>query len=243
MFVFGDSYTATGFQVNGTQPNPSNPLGNPAFPGRTTSNGRNWIDFLTYSYNDSSLSVYNLAVSGAIVDDYEGGNLNTVFSQVNRFFLPFYSQNDTSKATWTSENTLFASFIGINDINTSYKLRNSTFNEETVSSYTRIVEQLYQAGARNFLFLNVPAIHRAPLTVSQNDSSDMVELNREAVIDLNSLISDMAQEVLHDHKDATVFLLDTFTLYNDVLDDPTSRSETSGYTNTTSFCRNYARFP
>lgn len=35
-FAFGDSYTTTGFNINGVQPAPGNPLGNPAF-GQTSS--------------------------------------------------------------------------------------------------------------------------------------------------------------------------------------------------------------
>lgn len=30
----GDSYTQTGFDTNGTQPTPTNPLGNPPYPGQ-----------------------------------------------------------------------------------------------------------------------------------------------------------------------------------------------------------------
>ena len=37
MFIFGDSYTTTGFEVNGTQPSRENPLGNPEYPGYTSS--------------------------------------------------------------------------------------------------------------------------------------------------------------------------------------------------------------
>jgi hypothetical protein len=37
----GDSYSQTGFSITGTKPSVSNPIGNPAFPGYTTSNGNN----------------------------------------------------------------------------------------------------------------------------------------------------------------------------------------------------------
>src|SRR5690242_18177297 len=67
-FVFGDSYTQTGFNPNSTQPSLSNPFGNPPYPGWTSSNGPNWVGFLTTTYNASKLLTYNLAYGGATVD-------------------------------------------------------------------------------------------------------------------------------------------------------------------------------
>ena len=43
MVVFGDSYTTTGFNDTLAQPSRANPLGNPAYPGYTASNGPNWV--------------------------------------------------------------------------------------------------------------------------------------------------------------------------------------------------------
>ena len=244
LFVFGDSYTTTGFEVNGTQPNPSNPFGNPDFPGRTFSNGRNWVDFLTYTYNGSFVATYDFAVGGAIID---GGTTPSRFTpmnqQVQQFFLPNYSPNNTVKVKWASNNTLFASFFGINDINKTYKLSaNSTRIHSTIiTSYTQLVEQLYQAGARNFLFLNVPPIHRAPLTANQGNMSEMlVERNRVAVVDFNMRISNMVLRLTQQHTDVTAFLFDTFTLFNEVLDDPEVKEETAMYSNTTGFCFAYS---
>lgn len=57
-FVFGDSYSATNFDFNGVQPSADNPLGNPAYPGTTTSNGPNYVDYLTTTYNKSLLLTY-----------------------------------------------------------------------------------------------------------------------------------------------------------------------------------------
>ena len=64
----GDSYTTTGFNASGPQPSPSNPLGNPDYLGHTSSNGPNWIDYLTTKYNHTLLLTYNLAFGGATVD-------------------------------------------------------------------------------------------------------------------------------------------------------------------------------
>jgi hypothetical protein len=39
----GDSYSSTGYDVTGKYPSESNPLGNPPYPGWTTSGGPNWV--------------------------------------------------------------------------------------------------------------------------------------------------------------------------------------------------------
>lgn len=243
IFVFGDSYSDTGFQVNGTQPNPSNPLGNPEFPGRTFSNGRNWVDFLSYTYNDSYVQTYNLAKGGASVDSFGLPNPFRPFDQqVEKFFLPSYAQNNTTLATWRSDNTLFTSFFGINDVNLFYKFNNATAVAAMImSTYASLVEDLYQAGARNFLFMNVPPINRAPFTVNQGDmSKTFVEMNRVAVADFNMRITNMVGRLVEQHTDTTVFLFDTFRLFNAVLNEPESRKETAGYKDTTGFCFAYS---
>ncbi|KAF2679252.1 carbohydrate esterase family 16 protein [Lentithecium fluviatile CBS 122367] len=243
IFAFGDSYTTTRFQINGTQPNIDNPLGNPAFPGQTFSNGRNWIDFLTYSYNDSLIFSYNFAMGGASVDSFGVPNpFRPMDQQVRQFFLPNYAPNATdAKAKWASDNTLFTSFFGINDINTSFRTGRANMtalHTQIFATYAQLIDELYQAGARNFLFMNVPAVHRSPLLMGQGNAT--VESSKAAIADFNARISNMAQSFTQRRTDATVFMLDTFSLYDAVLDDPKSRSETEVYTNTTGFCFAYS---
>jgi len=69
MVVFGDSITASKFNVTGDQPSETNPIGNPAFPGNTSSIGENWISYMTASYNATFLKTINLATGGATVDE------------------------------------------------------------------------------------------------------------------------------------------------------------------------------
>ena len=110
------SYTQTGFDPSQAQPSATNPLGNPAYPGYTSSNGPNWVDYLTVEYNQSRVQTYNLAYGGATVDaDLVQPYQPTVLSledQVNKEFFPYYVSKTT--AGWTSANSLFAFWIGIN---------------------------------------------------------------------------------------------------------------------------------
>src|SRR4051812_19267316 len=68
LFIFGDSYTATGFNPSGAKPSPANPIGNPALPGSTFSGGWDWPGYLVTAFNTSQTLAYNFAVGGATVD-------------------------------------------------------------------------------------------------------------------------------------------------------------------------------
>jgi len=86
--------------------------------------------------------------------------------QVNNEFLPHAARKPTW-ARWTAKNSLFCTpygyrkltvvtWIGINDV--SY-LRNPP---DQLRSLFQLEDQLYEAGARNFIFLTVPPFDRSP---------------------------------------------------------------------------------
>ena len=124
----GDSWTSTSFNTDGYQPNPLNPLGNPAYPGATSSNGPNYVDFLTTTYNDSYIQTYNLGYGGATIDPAViessfGESVQSFQQQVEDEFLPHYVNR--GDVPWTGKNSLFIIFFGINDINEGYRLGNN----------------------------------------------------------------------------------------------------------------------
>ncbi|KAF2193797.1 carbohydrate esterase family 16 protein [Zopfia rhizophila CBS 207.26] len=241
LFVFGDSYTQTGFNVNGTQPNPANPMGNPAYPGWTSANGPNWVDFLTYTYNQSYLQTYNLAYGGATVDSaLVAPYAPTVLSlknQVQDLYLPTYGAHPLS-TPWTSSTSLFAFFIGINDVGNSWWKNNATLIDLIFTEYESLLEQVYETGARSFLFLNVPPVHISPLGLSQGNQS--VEAEGVAIADWNKRVGKLSQKLKSKHEDVgEVFVHDTYQVYWDAIKDPKSFAQTSGLKNTTGYCEAY----
>ncbi|KAJ2997695.1 hypothetical protein NUW58_g580 [Xylaria curta] len=64
----GDSYSTTGSWVGGAAPSVSTPIGNPQFPGQTTSGGLNWVGNVIAKQNTSLVLAYDLAVTGATTD-------------------------------------------------------------------------------------------------------------------------------------------------------------------------------
>ncbi|KAG6895923.1 hypothetical protein C0992_011556, partial [Termitomyces sp. T32_za158] len=120
----GDSYTQTGFDPTLTLPAVGNPLGNPIYPGYTSSGGQNWVDYVTTEFNNSLVFTYNYAYGGATIDaTLVAPFAPTVLSltdQVNQFLSG--AGTKPAATPWTSANSLFSIWIGINDIGNSYYL-------------------------------------------------------------------------------------------------------------------------
>ena len=60
--------------------------------------------------------------------------------QVMETFLPRYSANEA--IPWTSSDTLFTIFFGINDVILSYAARNDSLNYDLIKSYEGLVNQV-----------------------------------------------------------------------------------------------------
>lgn len=240
MFTFGSSYTWTGFDIYGEQPSVANPLGNPAYATLTGCNGPNWVDFLTTTYNASFLQTVNLAKRGAKVDDDIVPTPEGSFSLsevIRDQFLPRYSTRP-SYFPWASQNTLFASFMGMNDVGAVYTDPNATaILSASVAKYASLMDVLYQSGARNFLFINNPPTNRAPLTLVKKVRFQ--KLLASALADYNANITKMAANLTATYPDAKTFVFDQNNLYNQVLNNPCSQPETCPYVNTTAFCPAY----
>lgn len=236
----GNSYSQTGFNSKTTpQPSQGNPLGNPGYPGDTSSNGPNWIDYLTVEYNQSSLLTYNFAYSGATVDKSIIDCTLGVDGQIHDGFLPVYGSGSDSQFpdVWEASTSLFGIFIGINDVTHTYGGDWATINTKVFKAYTGLVDELYNAGARNFFFLNVPPVDQSPTGLALSDS--LRAAYSKDIAAFNEGVKDVATNLSSSHADATVFHYDTNALFSEVLDDPSKYSETASYKKLTEFCPKY----
>ena len=173
--------------------------------------------------------------------------LPTVLSfqqQVQGEFLPLYT-GQNAVATWNPSTTLFAFWFGINDVGNTYSSNNpsnySNVYAAILEQYTIQVNDVYTAGARNFLFLNVPPVQRSPLTTAQG--SDASALEAEAIAIFNAGLATMAQNLQQNASASktriSVNVFDAYTLFNEVLDNPKAFPQTAGYVNTTDYCPAY----
>lgn len=167
-FSFGDSYTTTSFNINGVQPAPGNPLGNPAYGTGTVAGGPTYVNFLTTKYNSSFVANYNFAVGGATISNaIVGSSIPAFDNQVTQFFEPKYTTPHV--ANWNSANAIFSSFFGINDIGLTIESgqgNNLTRIPALLDAYFAIADNLYAQGARRFMFVAVPPTDRSPLVMT-----------------------------------------------------------------------------
>ncbi|KAH9890405.1 hypothetical protein C8Q73DRAFT_803938 [Cubamyces lactineus] len=166
--VFGASYCDVGYNAKAPHPSPERPLG-VDFPGMTWCGAvdklnnkfapePNWIGHLVEIVKahrgTSSLLVYNYALGG---DTVQG-----VKRQIHQDFLPYLAPKP-DWALWSPDDTLFVTCVGINDCaynGCSRESAQTTKNSD--EELFSLQEELYQAGARNFCWINVPPTYDYP---------------------------------------------------------------------------------
>ena len=99
-------------------------MGNPPYPGWTSTGGPNWVGYLATQYNKSTILTYNYAYGGAVINaslvtPWTTGVL-CLTDQVQQFLEGAGTKPAETK--WTEKNALFSIFIGINDIGNSWYL-------------------------------------------------------------------------------------------------------------------------
>ncbi|KAK0446962.1 uncharacterized protein EV420DRAFT_1714419 [Desarmillaria tabescens] len=215
-FSFGDSYTQTAFNTTRTLPSVGNPLGNPPYPGETSTGGENWL--CAWRRNDlRRLMTPELPTILSLTD------------QVNQFLTNYAARPSTTP--WASENTLFSVWIGINDILNTYYLGGDrdAFSDTLVDAYIALMEELVlrahlrrdcNVGARNFLFLNVPPFDRSPFTLALSTSSQALE--KSVIEGFNSRLATRAAALGANHSDVKTWIWDSNAAFTAILDDPTS---------------------
>lgn len=100
-----------------------------------------------------------------------------------------------------SADTLVSVWAGGNDFLQSRGFDDAVFNIGSV------LEELYEAGSRNFLVPNLPDIGRTPAILGEQMASDWTA-------GFNSGLDRMLQEFRCNHTDITLIPLDIFTLFN-----------------------------
>ncbi|KAL4783824.1 hypothetical protein BJX76DRAFT_357609 [Aspergillus varians] len=221
LISFGDSYTTTNFNITGTKPSASNPLGNPPFPGWTAAGGANWIGDLVGTYNNSLLLNYNFAYGGATVNaSLVAPYIPEVYSlidQVGEFKQ--YLSPPPPYAQWTAKNTLFAVWEGVNDVGGSwYQPDPDALATEILNQLFEQIELVYAGGARNFALLTVPPTDRTPF-ITQGDNATYTATHLKAAIaSWNTALNEKAGHFSHAHADAVVKVVDTQPVFNKLLD-------------------------
>ncbi|KAI9904574.1 hypothetical protein N3K66_001103 [Trichothecium roseum] len=164
LISFGNSYTQTGFDINGAKASQANPLGNPDLPGWTTTGGLNWVGQLVTAFNNGVVYSYNFADGGATVDasivpPYTE-TVKSLADQVENYSGTLGTKPDY--APWTPENAIVAVWIGVNDVGNSwYQPDAQDIATRVVARYFELLQDIYATGIRQFALLNVPRKFRS----------------------------------------------------------------------------------
>ncbi|KAG8995938.1 hypothetical protein FRB90_012866 [Tulasnella sp. 427] len=161
--------------------------------------------------------------------------------QVNEFLNNTASK--PSYAPWTSSSAIFSFFIGINDIGNSWYQSGdrSAFSDKLLNAYFALVQKTYDAGGRNFLFINVPCVDRSPYMVSQGSSTTAGE---KVVLDgFNTKLAAKITSWKATVSGVKTWLYDSNSRLGKILDNPTSYgfqdNSTYGSATNLAWCNNY----
>ncbi|KZM27820.1 uncharacterized protein EKO05_0011013 [Ascochyta rabiei] len=175
LVTFGDSYTDENrlgyfIQNNGTAP----PVGWDQPVGLTTaSGGRSWA---RYASVYSSAKLYNYAVSGAVCSNKitpRPLSPTTLFPDIEGYELPAFiadskytRSNGTKFFTGKSDSTVYAIWIGTNDLGNGGFVDDSQQPGKIVSDYMdcvyNTVDGLYANGGQYFVLLNLAPLDLLP---------------------------------------------------------------------------------
>ncbi|KAF2164492.1 carbohydrate esterase family 16 protein [Zasmidium cellare ATCC 36951] len=255
-FVFGDSYSSSGFNETSPAPSISQPLGfpplgtspddllgNPLIANQTSSNGPNWVEFLTARWNTTTTLTYDFAISGAsIPDGYTDQALNIYEPKYSSLYagdygntssqIPISNQSssgsggETLGMTWTSNTSIFASWVGINDINWCSLLFTTTpdvpFSEclpPRLDAYFNLMDNLYITGARNFFFINLPPLQRAPMVFEKGQK--IIDNYAQGVALWNqNLFPAYVRNFTAQHPGSRAVVYDAHSAFSTILDHP-----------------------
>jgi phospholipase/lecithinase/hemolysin len=240
LYVFGDSLSDIGNTLNisalpGDQ-FPDTPPSPPYFDGRFT-NGPTWVEIFADNLGiDDLIASTDLSLSGsfegATVDrsvNFAYGGAETEGNVGPRALLPdlldqvaqFTQDSDRAGQSADSED-LFVVWAGAND----YLFDANARPRDVVDNIIESVEELYDRGARNFLVPNLPDLGKTPGALKSGtilgeeivrSSERLTKLserhNKRLARELNNLEDDLSGDI-------KITTLDTYSLFNRLLDRP-----------------------
>ncbi|QSZ33083.1 hypothetical protein DSL72_002668 [Monilinia vaccinii-corymbosi] len=209
----------------------------------TSAGGPNWVEYLTSCFSGLPSKCTKQLWDFA----FAGSDVSTTYTPLHHNYTVSLENQILQWATYAlpvipldPSKTLVAIWIGINDIGDTSKYtfpsRNAT---DFPSLYTSIIdaefaaiETIYQAGFRNYLFMNLPPLQRSPLNLIRKGGPrpNITMLNA-----YNDILNTTALNFSATHPGTKAMVFDSFSFLSSVLDNPAPY----GITNTTGYCPRY----
>ncbi|KAF9019018.1 hypothetical protein BDZ89DRAFT_1093987 [Hymenopellis radicata] len=248
VYAFGDSYTFVlgtaghgNFSFIGDSDNfaftPQELLRDEIVVNTTSSDGSNWIEFLTGCFVGSPLNctiqLWDFAFAGSDVDA-------RLTPKHRPFTIPLMDQVRqwvsfaSSVIPHPERETLTVWWIGINDCvdptkNTSTITDFDAYLELDMDSYFASVQLAHDNGLHQHLFMNVPPMEEAPLF---NTNETLVAILKDNVDKFNAAVQQRTKEFEARNSDAVVLNFDVHGLFNEMI----ANGGEFGFNDTTGFC-------
>ncbi|ORY54136.1 hypothetical protein LY90DRAFT_670219 [Neocallimastix californiae] len=202
LVVFGDSFSSVDTNYKDM-----------SYTGENRSGGKNWPLQLKDMHN---VTLWDFAARGAVVDFKIVPRDNFKIDMLYEYqkFLDIMTEGKQYGDRWNSTSSLFAIWIGTNDIlNVNrWKRVNREFDKVNKVLFN-LVEGMYYEGARNFLFLNIPPMERSPYNKRGNRN-----YLKNYITYFNKVIYNYSENLFKNHPDINLFIYDTNGQYNYILD-------------------------
>jgi len=212
-----------GYSPNKPHPTAAHPLGVP-YPGEdlwtdVTGDDKfpqlqpNWVGALISKYVPGQKYIPDRQRSSILVYDYAigGERVAGVGMQIKRQFVPNVGQKP-DWAPWTSKETLFVTWVGINDL---------AYDPDTDPLLKTLFEfqtHLHEVGARNFLFIDCPPIDRSPALTRFTRKGNGSSTSRYA--DWNAALRSLIISFASEYPESTTLIYSAHATFTRVLDDP-----------------------
>ncbi|KAG4104497.1 hypothetical protein H8356DRAFT_1639598 [Neocallimastix lanati (nom. inval.)] len=202
LIVFGDSYTTATIDYSTLQ-----------FNGQSSNNeeeSKNWPLFLV---KKRIMNMWNFACSGAVVDNdiIHSNNALPMTEQYKAFIL--HMGKGGKHSNWRSDQSLIGIWFGINDImNRADNDIDYDDDQSIIKSMFKIINKIYDLGARNFLILDVPSLEKLPHFIY----SPVKGLDEE-VLKFNKMIADSAMNFQKSKPETNVFVYNAYNELNYIM--------------------------
>eukprot|EP00833_Pecoramyces_ruminatium_P017333 jgi/Orpsp1_1/1191365/evm.model.d7180000085185.1 len=197
IMIFGDSYSQTSTNYETFK-----------YTGENFSGGKNWPLHLIEIHK---MKMWNFASDGAPTD-------NSYINGYHPHSLPnqykiFKKQMTEGKQFnhWESESSLFTFWFGVSDMINSEVSEEETI-EKSLNVMFKIANKIYENGARNILFFNIPPLEKSPYAKIKE-----LQYITQFVEKYNKAIKEKVKVYSKKHPEANVFLYDSIGEFNFII--------------------------
>ncbi|ORX76943.1 hypothetical protein BCR32DRAFT_196619, partial [Anaeromyces robustus] len=120
-------------------------------------------------------------------------------------------------SNWDGESSLFIVWFGINDINGKSRITKKTSSEVDeliTTSMFNMVNDMYDNGAKNFMFIYVPPMEKFPAYINNRNTNIKTE-----VINFNENLNKFAKNFQATHLDTNVLVYNSYDEFNYIMEN------------------------